>query len=103
MGGLGVVDIEFPESVSGTPDAAYDNGYGFDVALCGGFLYLTDAVDIEMEVVDVSDPLGVTGDAVLATCGGLTGSALGLCVTGNRAYVADGASGLQVVELWPDD
>jgi len=96
--GLQVVDISDPSNplVKGSVDTVGVMGipYPYDVATSGdGYVYVGSSKTLK--VVDVQDP---TSPAVVATLP-MPDYAQGLCLSGNRAYVACYAAGVVIVDV----
>lgn len=94
--GLTVVDVSDPRNP--VPIGAYATaGSGVDIRVVDGYAYLL-ALAHDLHVVDVSNPVNPTlaGQFDLRTD---FDENIALDVVGNHAYVADGVSGLRILEI----
>ncbi len=96
--GLQVIDISDPTTPTlvgtcDTPGEAYRRR-------CLGRLRLCRRIsDSGLQVIDISDP---TNPTLVGTCD-TPGYALGVTVSGDHAFVADDASGLQVIQVFQSE
>jgi 6-phosphogluconolactonase (cycloisomerase 2 family) len=66
-----------------------------DVAVDGNYAYLADAGVGTLEVLDISDPSNPTSVGSYIT-GGIP---IGVCISGDHAFVADDFTGLKVIDI----
>jgi hypothetical protein len=91
--GLQVIDISDPENPASA--GAYDPSYGFatDVAVSGDCAYYADLNGLR--AVDITDPTSPAFESGID----LPGSARGVVISGEYAYVADYTDGLKVIRV----
>ena len=88
---LQIVNVGNPAAPTVIGSLVGAGGYG--VAVLGDFAYIAGGNDLE--VVDVSDPTTPVEVGTLST----PGDALGVAVSGSRAYLAAGDAGLHVIDI----
>ena len=88
---LQIVNVGNPTAPTVIGSLVGAGGYG--VAVLGDFAYIAGGNDLE--VVDVSDPTTPVEVGTLSA----PGDALGIAVSGSRAYLAAGDAGLHVIDI----
>jgi len=100
--GLILVDVADPLNPSFPSGAIVTEGFGLSVVVVGSYAYVSGAGESEgtekgLNVVDVRDPQHPLLAGTCEWTGG--GSAEGVAVSGDYAYVADGSEGFQVIDI----
>lgn len=92
--GLYIINVEDPSkpSLEGSCNLPRGVDRGGAVYVAGNYAYVTD---LDLKVVEVSDPTAPRVVGSYTT----PGVPLGVCISGNYAYIADEWSGLKVVDI----
>lgn len=95
--GLRVVNILIQGS-SKEVASCRTGGRAYDLELNGNYAYIAGHQQ-GLQIIDISDPLSVDDDSLIATSETLYAS--DLAVRGSHAYVADGRGGLKIIDVSP--
>jgi hypothetical protein len=102
--GLAIIDISDPIN-PGTPIYEDTTGGAVDVYVSGNYAYIADASS-GLAIIDVSDPINPgtpmyedTTVDVYACGNNIREDAVGVCVSGDFAYLAIGGTGLAIIDI----
>lgn len=93
--GLQIVDVSNPNAPSLLTSLDVNLLEAQNIALSANYVYVTDAKGFGLHIIDINNPENPSIAASLAT----PGTALGISVIENYAYIASGYSGFQIFDI----